>query len=266
MNKNKKILYGILYIILVILVIYLVVYITNYYLDMYYAKKQSNLLNEISIDTNEIYLSDNEIEENNIEEIEPIQTERMLKLIELQKENDDIVAWIEIEGTNINYPVLQAQDNDYYMNRNYLKKYSSSGSIFLDKDFKWNPMSSNLLIYGHNMKNGTMFQNLLNYRNVEYYNEHPNIRFTTANEDAYYEIIAVFQSRVYYKNEKNVFRYYYFVNAENEEEYNEYVENAKKASLYDTGKSANFGDQLLTLSTCAYHTDDGRFVVVARKM
>ena len=268
MNKSKKILYGILYIVLVILVIYLVVYITNYSLDMYYAKKQTNLLNEISLENNQI--SDiydvNQKDDNEIENDEPKQTERMLKLMELQKENDDIVAWIEIEGTNINYPVLQAEDNDYYMNRNYLKKYSSSGSIFLDKDFKWNPMSSNLLIYGHNMKNGTMFQNLLNYRNVEYYNEHPNIRFTTVNEDAYYEIIAVFQSRVYYKSEKNVFRYYYFVNAENEEEYDEFVENAKRASLYDTGKTAEFGEQLLTLSTCAYHTEDGRFVVVARKM
>lgn len=110
-----------------------------------------------------------------------------------------------------------------------------------------------------------MFNELLKYNDEEYYKEHPTIRFTTNKEDAEYEIIAVFKSRVYYKSEQNVFRYYYFINAENEEEYNEYVENAKKASLYDTGKTAKYGDQLITLSTCSYHTEDGRFAIVARK-
>ena len=78
--------------------------------------------------------------------------------------------------------------------------------------------------------------------------------------------MSVFYSRVYYKNEKNVFRYYYFVNAENEQEYNDFVNNAKKASIYDTGITAEYGEQLLTLSTCSYHTEDGRFVVVAKKL
>ena len=110
-----------------------------------------------------------------------------------------------------------------------------------------------------------MFSDLLDYKSEELYKEHSTIKFTTEQEDVEYEIIAVFLSRVYYKSEKNVFRYYYFVNAENEEEYNNYVENAKKASLYDTGKTAQYGDQLLTLSTCEYSQDDGRFVVVARK-
>ena len=91
------------------------------------------------------------------------------------------------------------------------------------------------------------------------------IRFTTENEDIEFEIISAFYSRVYYKSEKNVFRYYYFVDAKNEEEYNEFVKNAKDASLYDTGKIAKYGDRLITLSTCSYHTEDGRFVVVARE-
>ena len=126
--------------------------------------------------------------------------------------------------------------------------------------------SSNLLIYGHNNKNGNMFQELLKYEDESYYKEHPIIQFTTVDEDSTYEIIAVFKSRVYYKNEQNVFRYYFFINAENEEEYNYYVEESKKASLYDTGKTAEYGDQLLTLSTCEYSQEDGRFVIVARKL
>ena len=111
-----------------------------------------------------------------------------------------------------------------------------------------------------------MFQGLLEYKEESYYKEHPTIRFTTIKEDSEYEIISVFLSRVYYKSEKNVFRYYYFVNANNEQEYNDFVNNAKKVSLYDTGVTAKYGEQLLTLSTCEYSQEDGRFAVVCKKI
>lgn len=192
-------------------------------------------------------------------------TEMMLKINELQKINSEIIAWIKIDGTNINYPVLQGTDNSYYMTHDYKKEYSKDGSIFLDKDYKWDLPSTNLLLYGHNNKNGTMFQDLMKYKEESFYKKHPTIKFTTNSEDVEYEIIAVFLSRVYYKSETNVFRYYYFINAENEQEFNKYIEDSKKASIYDTGKTVEYGDQLLTLSTCSYHTEDGRFAVVARK-
>ena len=186
---------------------------------------------------------------------------------EYQKTNSDIVGWLEIPNTNISYPVVQGKDNSYYMRRNFKKRYTINGSLFLDKDFKWNPNSSNLLIYGHNNR-GTneMFVELLKYKDESFYKEHPIIRFTTNEEDAIYEIISVFKSRVYYKRETEVFRYYYFVNAENEEEYNYFVEESKKASLYDIDATAEYGDQLITLSTCEYSEKDGRFVVVGRKI
>ncbi len=107
-----------------------------------------------------------------------------------------------------------------------------------------------------------MFEDLLKYAKEDFYKEHKTIKFTTNKEDAIYEILAVFYSRVYYKSEKDVFRYYYFVNANNEAEYNE----AKKASIYDTGITAEYGDQLLTLSTCEYSQEDGRFAIVAKKI
>ena len=199
-------------------------------------------------------------------QITETKTERILQLEELKKQNNDIIGWIEIENTIINYPVLQCEDNSFYMTHNYKKEYSAEGSIFLDKDYNWELPSSNLLLYGHNNKNKTMFAELLKYKEESYYKEHPTIRFTTLAEDKTYEIIAVFKSRVYYKSEKDVFRYYYFINAENEEEYNNYINESKKASLYDTGKTATYGDQLLTLSTCEYSQEDGRFVVVAKKV
>lgn len=258
--KIKNLIYFIC-IILIIIIILLVIYIIKFFYDMHNSKQESNILNEIS--ENFINTEGNFIE---AQEAQIQKTDRILQLEELQKQNSDIIGWIEIENTNINYPVLQTTDNSYYMNHNYKKQYSMNGSIFLDKSYSWDPPSSNLLIYGHNMKNGTMFQDLLKYKNLAYYKEHPVIRFTTTSEDVYYEIISVFESRVYYKSEKNVFRYYYFVNSNNEQEYNEFVQNAKNASLYDTGKTAIYGDQLMTLSTCSYHIKDGRFVVVAKKV
>ena len=194
-------------------------------------------------------------------------TERMAKLEELQRENSDIIGWLEIENSNINYPVLQGEDNEYYMTHNYKKEYSKEGSLFLDKDYDWNIPSSNLLIYGHNNRGtNSMFTGLINYKDEDYYKAHKTIRFTTNSEDAEYEIISVFLSRVYYKAETNVFRYYYFINAENEQEFNEYVQNSKDASLYDIEATAEYGDQLLTLSTCEFSQEDGRLAIVARKI
>ena len=176
---------------------------------------------------------DNSVPQANIE------TERMKLLKELQQENSDIVAWIEIPDSKINYPVLQGKDNDYYMTHTYRKEYSKDGSLFLDKNYDWNKPSTNLLIYGHNnIGSKEMFVDLIKYQDEEYYNNHKTI--TTSKEDAEYEIIAVFKSRVYYQKETNVFRYYYFINAENEQQYNDYVKNSKEASLYDIEATAKY--------------------------
>lgn len=235
-------------------IIFIVIFIISICAIIYYfynAHKHQDILNNIKIDEGQV------TEET---------TERMLQIAELKKENEDIIGWIEVEGTNINFPVVQGTDNEYYMKHTYTKEYSNDGSIFLDKSYDWNLPSTNLLLYGHNNKNGNMFQDLLKYKDEGFYKEHPTIRFTTVNEDYQYEIISAFLSRVYYQDEQNVFRYYYFINANNEEEYNNYVEESKKASLYDTGKSATYGEQLLTLSTCEYSQEDGRFAVVAKKV
>ena len=221
------------------------------YLFKYYTTgNDAEVLNSIEIDENEVTQD---------------KTEKMIKLEKMQEENDEIIGWLEIEGTEISYPVMQTTDNDYYLTHNYKKEESASGALFLDKDFDLEKPSTNYLIYGHRMKNGTMFEDLIKYKDKEFYEQHPVIRFITNKEDANYEVIAAFYSRVYYKSEKDVFRYYYFIDAKNEEEFYEYIKNSKKASIYDTGKTAEYGDQLLTLSTCEYSQDDGRFAVVARK-
>ena len=250
---RKRIIYILINCILVILTVISIMYMIDFFLLKKEANKESNLLNNIEINKNE-------------KTTEKIETERIIKLKTLKKENPDIIGWLEIENTNINYPVLQGTDNEYYMTHNYKKEKSKKGSIFLNKDYDWNIPSTNLLIYGHNLRNGTMFQELLKYEDEEFYKTHPIIKFTTVEDEEEYAIIAVFKSRVYYKSETNVFRYYYFVNAKTEEEYNQFIENAKKASLYNIEETAKYGDKLITLSTCSYHTEDGRFAVVGRKI
>ncbi len=274
-EKNKR--YYWVYILFSLIIVFSILYMIQNFFIKKEAVQERNLLNTIKVVRTEEMIENPEENiiknetENIIEQVEEKtkeelkDTERTLKVQRLQEENSDIVGWLEIPNTTINYPVLQGKDNEYYMYHNYKKQKSKNGSIFLTKDYDWSIPSSNLLIYGHNMQNGTMFQELLRYKKEEFYKQHPIIRFTTEKEDAEYEIISVFPSRVYYKSEKNVFRYYYFVNAKNEAEYNEFVKNAKKASLYDIEATAEYGDPLLTLSTCSYHTEDGRFAVVARK-
>lgn len=281
---KRKGIYIIIYLLLTILIVLSLIYIINFFSLKQEAKEQSKLLSAIEIyekegtkevvqntteDGEEIIASESEengetISTENIEE-QNEETERMLQVKQLQEQNTDIIGWLEIEDTNINYPVLQGRDNSYYMTHNYKKENSKNGSIFLNADYNWNIASNNLLIYGHNLGNGMMFQQLLKYEKESFYQEHPVIRFTTAKEDAEYEIISAFKSRVYYKSEKNVFRYYYFINSESEEKYDEFVKNAKNASLYPIDATANYGDQLITLSTCSYYVEDGRFAVVGRK-
>ena len=284
-TKEKRI-HVITYLLLSILIVLSIIYIINFFLLKQEAKEQSELLSTIDIyekeNANKVAQNILEDEEKNVEEeleekgktistensIEKQKqaTERMLQVKELQGQNPDIIGWLEIENTNINYPVLQGTDNSYYMTHNYKKENSKNGSIFLNADYNWNIPSNNFLIYGHNLGNGMMFQELLKYEKERFYQEHPIIRFTTTEEDAKYEIVSVFKSRVYYKSEKNVFRYYYFINSQSEEKYNQFVKNAKNASIYSIDVTANYGDQLITLSTCSYYVQDGRFAVVGRKI
>ena len=248
-NINKK-LFILIYIILVFLIVISIIYIIR---NLYYKKEaieETKIINTIEVEN---------------EKITKETSKKMIQVNILKQENPDVVGILEIENTNISYPVVQGNDNQYYMTHNYKKEKSKNGAIFLDKDYDWNLESNNLLIYGHNLNNGTMFQELLKYEDEKYYEEHSKILFTTLQEEGTYEIISVFKSKVY-TNLDNVFKYYFFINPKNEIEYNNYIENIKEKSLYNIEKSASYGMQLITLSTCSYHVKDGRFVVVGAKL
>ena len=125
--------------------------------------------------------------------------------------------------------------------------------------------NTNLIIYGHNMQSGNMFGRLDKYSSEEYYKEHPKFEFDTIYEKGAYEIVYVFRSKIY-NEDAVVFKYYQFLDVQSEKEFDSNMAEMAKISLYDTGITPKYGDELLTLSTCDYQENNGRFVIVARKI
>jgi len=190
-------------------------------------------------------------------------------LAALYQKNNDLVGWVEVEGTKIDYPVMQTkdegQDPEYYLHRNFEKEYSDAGTPFMDAASDIYIPTSNWLIYGHHMRSGIMFHDLVKYEDEDFYEEHPVFRFDTitGTGSGEYQIIAAGYSKVYPKG-SNAFKYYQYGGITTEEDFNDYLAGVKQLSLYDTGETAVYGDQLVTLSTCAYQTDNGRFFVVGK--
>lgn len=208
-------------------------------------------------------LSDESPESDAPEGNQPEEPAVLDKYTALLEENADLVGWISIKGMKINYPVMQGEDDDYYLHHDFYGKESKYGCLFVKRQADIQA-GTNAIVYGHNMKDGTMFGDLDLYQEKDFYQKHPKISFDTLYEERTYDIIAVFRSQVY-DSDDDVFKYYEFYEAETEEEFNFFYRNIKKLSLYDTGVKARFGDTFLTLSTCAYHVEDGRFVVVAKR-
>ncbi len=180
--------------------------------------------------------------------------------------NNDMAAWLKIPDTVIDYPVMWTpKDENYYLYRGFNKAENKNGCLILDTDSSLNPLTTNLIIHGHNMKSGAMFGDLTDYEDKNYYEKHKQIILYTPECQRNYEVIAVFRSQVYKKND-NVFKFYKFFQADTEEEFLDFYNNIKALSLYDTGVSASFGDHFITLSTCVYHVTNGRFVVVAKEV
>ena len=188
------------------------------------------------------------------------------KYDELYNKNPDFFGWLKIEGTKIDYPVMyKPEDPEYYLHRDFYGKYSDSGMLFIDG--KCPRVSNYYLIYGHHMNNGTMFGELPKYAKVDFYQDHKIIFFDTRYENRDYEVVAAFYGKIYPKEEeKDHFCYYNVKELSSEKEFTDYVKNVKANAIYETGITPKFGDELITLSTCNYHTEDGRFVVVARRI
>lgn len=218
-----------------------------------------------------------ELYDNLIETIEKTDTEKdtmtysqdksfLSDYQDLYLQNNDMVGWIKIEDTKINYPVMQSKDNpNFYLKHGFDKAYTDYGCPYIQENCDVDIPSDNLIIYGHNMKDSSMFSGLMNYTDKSFWESHKTISFDTLTEKCDYEIIAAFKTVVYTDSPES-FKYYQFVNADTADEFNAYITKCKELALYDTGVTAEYGDKLITLSTCEYSRNNGRMVVVAKKM
>ena len=181
------------------------------------------------------------------------------------KINSDVIGWIKIDGTNIDYPVMQ--NGDFYLHKNIYKNYSSHGTPYLAQYCNL-LTSDNLIIYGHHMKDNSMFAQLENYKNYNFYKNHKYIKLYTIDNnnttiENTYEVMIAFKTIAY---SDQGFRYYSYIDFQNKEEYEEFIENCRKLEFYNTGIVGTNKDKYITLSTCEYSQKNGRMIIVAKKI
>lgn len=176
--------------------------------------------------------------------------------------NRDMVGWIQIDGTAIDYPVVQTPNEaNFYLRRNFYKEKATCGTIYVREACNVNQPSDNVTVYGHNMRNGTMFADLHKYEKKSFWENHRYVNFDTLHEYRTYEIFAIFKTTA---DLTKGFSYHVYDTFATEKAFNEYVSTCKNLSLYDTGIEPVYGEKLLTLSTCDKSISDGRLVVVCR--
>lgn len=188
------------------------------------------------------------------------------KYQDLYAQNSDLVGWLTIDAIGVDYPVMQTPgDNEYYLRRGFDKVYSLAGSLFLDENCRiTSPSTANWLIYGHNMSDGSMFGQLDKYAEESFYREHPTFEFDTLYEEMQWQIVAVIRTQV----GSDDLPYYTFFDASSERDWQAKYQAVMDLALYDTGVTAQYGDQLLTLSTCGTtsSTTDKRLAVIAKRI
>lgn len=256
---NKK------YIIILLLLI-VILAISSFFIIKEFAenKKETDIYDELQ----EIVIEENtDIDTKNVDtEIEKSEGESSNKynLENIAKINSDVVGWIKIENTNIDYPVMQ--NGDYYLHRNIYKNYSSHGTPYL-AEYCNIQYSDNLIIYGHHMNDNSMFAQLDNYKKYSFYENHKYIKFYSYYNgktiEKTYEVAIAFKTVAY--SDKG-FKYYNYTNFSDVQELTDFIENCRNLEFYNTGIDINYGDKLITLSTCEYSQKNGRIVVVAKQI
>ncbi len=182
----------------------------------------------------------------------------------------DLFGWLKIPDTEIDVPVMQSDDKEkgekyYYLHRNYMGQASEEGSLFVDTKSSCYPQDDNTVIYGHNMNNGRIFGTLDQFADPDFFRSHQTIQYDTIYETGTYQAAAVLKSRVLYQEEEG-FRYYRFFNYHTDSEFQECLDFIKQHQLFETGEELEYGDQLLMLSTCEYSQENGRLVIVAKRI
>ena len=172
---------------------------------------------------------------------------------ELKQTNSDTIAWLKVNGTNIEYPVVKTTNNDYYMTHSFDKSYNSVGWVFMDYKDKFDGTDNNMVVYAHNRRDGSMFGTLKNILTEEWQNNEENftIPFITENEKAKYQVFSV------YRIESE--DYYITTNFGTDNEFQKFIDTIKSRSNKDFNVDVSIEDNILTLSTCA---DNNKYRVV----
>lgn len=217
--------------------------ILQYILESYNNSKLNNIKKQEMLLSNNTYISEEEKYKEKL-------NLRKNQMLELYKDNNDIIGWIYIENSNIDYPILQGTDNEYYISHNFKKEKSKYGSITVDYRNKID--DENLIIYGHHMKDKQMFGDLIKFKDKEFF-EINNIIIITKEGVFQYKPFSVYITDTSHDYLKNTFN--------NEEEYNDYLYDIIGRSYNVSEDSIDVSNKIITLSTCSYETDDSRFVV-----
>lgn len=246
---------------LIILIISLIVLISSIIKIINWNKdNKNNELIQNEIKQTAIITDEEQIDTNTTDNSIDLNTEsysidfNALKLL-----NSDTVAYLDVNGTNISYSVVKSTDNNYYLSHNFSKEYNSSGWIFADYRNKFDGTDKNLVIYGHNVRNNSMFGSLKNILNEEWYNneENYNIRLLTEGNDEIYRVFSVYQIEAE--------DYYIQTKFKNDASYNSFINTLKKRSIKDFNEQISSEDSILTLSTCA-NNNKYRVVLHAKKI
>lgn len=250
---------------IILIVVFVILFGTSTYsiCDYYHqANEQSELYDSLAEVVEQAQAESEPTEEIPYDEEKSILPE----YAELFLQNTDMVGWIHVTDTNINYPVMHTPNTpDFYLKHGFDKGYTDYGCPYVQEDCDVMEPTDNVIIYGHHMKNGSMFADLEKFKNEDFYKEHRTLSFNTLTDKCEYEIVAVFKT-VVYTDDPSAFKYYRFVNADTPEQFCEFIAKCKELSLYDTGVGAEYGDKLITLSTCEYSRTNGRLVVIAKKV
>lgn len=188
----------------------------------------------------------------------------LLQYAQVYEQNPDLAGWLWIEGTEIDYPVMyRPEEPEYYLHRNYYGEPAYGGCLFVGEGHC--EQGGNTVIYGHHMRDGSMFAQLLSYGEQRFADTHSVIHFDTIYEEGIYQAVAAFYCDME-EDSSQAFEYYAYLDLSEKEVFDDYMNHIQSRNVIDTGVKAEFGDELITLSTCSYHTKNGRFVVTAKKM
>ncbi len=235
-----------------------VILICSWYLYSYFEASIENKAEYQRIEETAFPVPEESVDDETEKEIKESKDETGFDYDSLAEINSDCIGWICIEDTEIDYPVMQTSDNEYYLHRNFYQEYAACGAIFMDCRNDIARTQEHLILYGHQMKDGSMFKQLNGYKDKAFWEMHPEITLYLKNEKYVYDVAAVFIT-----NDQKSGDYYDYLHSETRNQQMEYLKNMAAYQLYDTDIKVHGSDELLSLSTCEYSSKNGRLIVLA---